>query len=243
MKTNDNYIKEDFFTCNAPPKWFYTKNDVRKALNKVYNVYYDTDYLANLKTLIAMSLFRCDRCSKAVAEMDLVKLSKVFPNDEYILQREFADWRIERLPECRFDLWPRKWDGKAVLILDDIERKRNGQMLETEIRNNEIRLLLQFCSIPFVLKMRFTEFMQCIDFNKLSRHELKTLAWWIVGYFYTESKKMRTATTKTEFGFASDSVIRWSYDREEITNFLIEKTARYFELLAKRKKRTEKTLC
>lgn len=239
---------ESFLTYKCPTRWFKTKNDVRKAFSRVYNVDFDIDYYGNLKECVTKSFFKSECAERAYNAMQIIKLSNVAINDEMVLEREYKDWRMgaHRLPSSRFDMWPRKFDGRAVLFLDELYRPRKylpeqiinlkdrNDYASSVIRNGDVCLILQFCKTPFVLQMRTDVFMQCVDLDKLSERELHSLAWLLAWYFYEETKKTRQATTKREYGIDD---IRWMDGRERITNFIIEKSAYFFELMARKVKR------
>lgn len=244
------YTIECDFTYNAPTKWFKTKTDVRKALNKVYNIYHETDYYSNLKECVAKSFFQLGHKYDAYRIMSLCKISNVRENDEDVLELEQPDWRrgVYRLPEQRFDMYPRKFDGHAIIVADSLYRYRHEKIIDLKhrndivdsmIRNGNICLILQFCKCPFILQMPIEKFMQYVDFDKFSERELHDLAHLLINYYYLEAKKMRKATTYCEWGFDE---LRWMEGRDRITNFIVEKTAHFFDIksrYARRNKQVE----
>lgn len=250
MIFKDYYTLEEEFNYNAPPKWFYTVSDVRKGLKRMKNWYHQTNYEENLKVCVLKSFmpysywsneylntFELSKISNQALKFNPRNKISVEYSDRYYCERK--DWFYDnfRLPSCRFDMYPRRFDGLAVRILDNLQIGFD-RFVHNFIANDNIYLILQFCNQPMLFRMKLQNFFQMADFARFSVREMETIWTVTMDYFYREAKKMKSSTTKKDFYLNYYA----PQNKEEIINQMSEKAAFFFEMKGNYLKRRHKTI-
>ena len=243
------HVVDSRFLGKKPREWIYNISEVRKALNRNLDIYYKTNFEENLKIIVMKSFFNHTQWfNHNLKTFDLIKISN--HDDKFIEHGHsiFADGDCEtirrnnehwwatswRLPGCRYQLYPRRDDGLAVLLLENIDIKR--QQHSSFVANDNIYLIMRFCNQPFWFKMPIAKFFELIDLESFSVRELQNIWHIMMYYFYDESIKMRKSTQKREY-YLTDYA---PTDKTIIIQQIAEKAAYFLEIKGKFLKRTNK---